>query len=467
KHLQDKSYIRCIILVIPGLGNLVFAIFDLINNSLKVKNNPIIFDKGQINLIPPEIWMKIFSFLSALEIGNMSLVCHEWKDITEHQHIFKWRILNYYGQNVIDNFVPLIVSQKITWKEVPQYHDLAGFISRILEKQFITSKIIKSDNPKIYKNGKFFIPQNFISHGKYNFSICNLFDVKITKIDSNKEIILKGDNKNRLTHIVIENNFLFCFRTDGMIIQWDYKKCKIIKEIQSEYVKKNKKLAKARKAIEERSNFQGLDETIAMWRESFHVQDGYIVIKYGSGLDNILEIVPYTNPDQNQLIEDPDIYGGVKMHINQGKLYFVGMTKIFVFDLKKKRKLPLIKINVGSHPINDSCIQKNIIYTTDTDKKVHVIDVKKYKEIQKYSLPECFCSLSPITVAKNILFGFGHSYSMDFDYIKVFDLNKKKQIGIVSIEFDENKRIIKNKFKLLEMLITIVKEKKIPITWGK
>ena len=86
------------------------------------------------------------------------------------------------------------------------------------------------------------MPNAFVNYGSYSFSICNLFNVKIKKIGLEKEQILQGDGKNRLTHIAVENNFLFCLRIDRKIIQWDYKKGEIVQEIESEYFKRNDKL---------------------------------------------------------------------------------------------------------------------------------------------------------------------------------------------------------------------------------
>ena len=116
---------------------------------------------------------------------------------------------------------------------------------------------------------------------------------------------------------------------------------------------------------------------------------------------------------------------------------------------------------MDSRRTEDSCIQKNIIYTTDTDRKMHIIDRKKGKEIQKYSLPECFWEAKPIAVVKNILFGFRHYYdnSIASDGITVVDLNKKRKIGTIPVQFDNDRRTIKNKSQLLKMLITMVREK--------
>lgn len=452
-------------------------ILSLFSNNDKTVNETIVpFNKEQIETIPREIWMEVFSFLSALEIGTMSLVCHEWKDITDHNHIFKWRILNYYGRNVVDNFAPLIVSQKISWKEVPHYHHFADCFSRIINWEFNHSYFLRAENPQIPQSKEFhdlaqvYFPRHFINYGNYNFSICNLFDIKITEIESNKEIILEGDGQNRISHISVENNFIFCLRTDGMIVQWNYQKGEIVQEIQSEYIKGNNIFENIKKKIENGEKYSDYKELRHNIANSFYVKNGYIIINYYwyPRLDHILEIIDYSNQNRNQLINYHNRYLSGKTYIDQNILYILKRNDIFIFDIKNKYIPNEIKIHINSskrkNMANDFCIQKNIIYATDTDKKMHIINKKNRKEIKKYSLPKCFWSAEPIAVVKNILFGFQHhtdrgiaSDGISSDGISVFDLNKKRRIGIVSVKFDESKRIIKDKFKLLEILITMVK----------
>ncbi len=63
----------------------------------------------------------------------------------------------------------------------------------------------------------------FVRYGHYSFSICHTTNIKIHKKGERDPIIFVGEKGKLLVHQIVEGDYLFAFRKDGMIIQWDYK----------------------------------------------------------------------------------------------------------------------------------------------------------------------------------------------------------------------------------------------------
>lgn len=291
------------------------------------------------------------------------------------------------------------------------------------------------------------IPAFFVKYGEYRFFISNERDILVRK--GSTEYLIKGENeKLKLTHLAAEGNFLFALRNDGVILQWHYATGELIQEIITSYAENDPRLQKIKKECHQ----------VCVFRNSFYVNDDYIVLNYGKGRHNAYEVIPLNNVRENYLILDKDAFASSKIKIKNNNLFIVNRNDVFIWDLHKRlkvKKFTLLKDQ--TYFIWDFIVKANSLYSTNCfDKeKLSVHDMETKKKLKSFSsqVPRDFMH---IEIVGKILYGFCHylpDRNQQLEYtqsgaIYAFDLQEERVIETVPDVLD---------FETLEMKPHVLK----------
>jgi hypothetical protein len=411
------------------------------NGNSQIAFNAIPTDVNHLEKMPPEILARIFSLLPGLDLASCSSVSHLCNQVTHGDVLLKSK----YSQDVVEDFTPLVEEGYLSWKEVPRYARFSSFLARVLQEHYCTDKFIGQENPQFYTQFSdsdaewptICMPTPFVKYGNMRFSICNLTDIKLQKKGEIQSTILRGEENKTIVFLAVERNHLFALRQDGMIIEWDHREGKITDKIETAYTRRHPSLGGEVRRGKFYSN------------GCFLVQNGFIVLKYGAGSTHVLEIIPCSNKERSQIIEDVDINSTCNLLIDKGKLFILNRMGICVYNISKVKKEYLFKLDINSvRYIRDIVIDKNIIYANDDLNNVHVIDASSGKEIKTCLFPQLVLK---IEVIGNLLFGTA------WGTIMVLDINKGEIFRKISGIFDGEGKEIRE--QVLRMLVETVKTK--------
>jgi len=129
-----------------------------------------------INELPPEILLKIFSFLHVKSLQNASLVCRKWRDLANDSKLWEAHYKEYFGNGVQSMYVKLkvlamrpdIVDSSICWKE--------EFLSQCkIQSKKVLSKLKRNAYTGVSNN-----VDSFLTQYNINFQLCLICSGKET-----------------------------------------------------------------------------------------------------------------------------------------------------------------------------------------------------------------------------------------------------------------------------------------------
>lgn len=229
-------------------------------------------------------------------------------------------------QSAIDDFTPLVEKQHLSWKQARQLCPLSHFLSDSAKgwwggKEF--DDFIKKENPDL-SNDEIdlrMFSRPLIKYGNWTFSIYQSTSIKVKH---NGELKKEIQVEKHILSLAIENQYLFCLCTDGIIHKLDYKtlNCPLI-EIETAYSK-------------------DLSDTLHKLNcLLFSIQEGHITLLYQLGL----EIISCHQPEKRQLIRFEDMISPATIQqaddipipenllIKGNKLFILSKSKIFIWNL--------------------------------------------------------------------------------------------------------------------------------------
>jgi hypothetical protein len=336
---------------------------------------------GSPVLYLPDTLGPIFSFLSLTDFNKTSLVCKTWELVANNC----WKNLLAYKSTkdrFVENFSSYVADESMTWKEAYRYANLSLLFTKILAKNFSQGSYAAAENPAL-QNEQFpsvRIPQPWVCFGNTILSIFNSCDVKIQKKGEVEFKIFKGEDGKMLTHLAVENEFLFALRNDGYIVQYHLTTGEQNKIPTSWVLGQN--------------NIQDRAFKVS---GPFHVEGGYMIFKHLLGG---LEILPYGHVKKGQVVVNHDLPFPHHILVVQEKLYILGRNEVFIWDLSKNERVTNLPIPMSpSHFAYDIALAHNRFFVTE-NKAFHIIHPETAMSVKNASK-----NLYEIVVVGNLLFG--------------------------------------------------------------
>ncbi len=332
--------------------------------------------------------------------------------------LWRARLLNSHRYDVMDDFSPLVAEKVLTWREVVRFSPLTDLFAKVFIREMLSDRKIKSRNKELENIGLpvHYIPRSCIRYGNLTFTVIDSSDVEI-KTSGNKDIkVLQGKKGIRLTHLVVEGEFLFTLRTDGIIVQWNYLKGEIVKEIKTTFALGEPLFDQWKK--QRLREFRGIDDTLC-GHDSFEVKDGFIVIQYPRGVDQC-EIINYADANESLLFTNKST--PTRLLIKHNKLYILKTHSVIAFDLTKE---PTQTFDIKLDPTyftRDIVTEKNILCASSCFGKILVLDTFTAKEIKSFKFTGINSnSWLHMTMIGNLFIGFSEKKEMT-----VIDLNTQQ-----------------------------------------
>lgn len=380
-----------------------------------------------ISQLPKEILSHVFSFLPLPALVQCSCVNRSWKQFLQPENPL-WK--SKYEQDVIDDFTSLVAQNVLTWKKVHFYARLSNFIARSVQTKYCNDKFRRQENPEFrFSLNPYVVIRPFVKHGNYSFSICDSTNIKIRKEEESELTILQGEQGKMIVNLLVKGDILFAIRQDGIIVLWNYKKKEKVREIETTYAK----------------TYKNPTQIFYDGPNSCYVRNGILVIKYngykgfdGSFTEQALEIIPYSNPENSQLI--PLFLESKRMIIEKNKLFILASTSVWIWDFSTTKKDSIeIEIDMLDR-ILDMTIDGNILYVNSCD-KLHIIDLVT-KQQRKFYLPSGVNTYCHIEVIGNLFFGFFSSMNKDTsDQLGMINLNTMELIKTCSFNANSHNPI--------------------------
>ncbi len=402
-----------------------------INNS-SIVNQGVAYKETLIAKLPRDVLLQIFGLLSGMDLSRCMRVCCEWKNLSGRDDLWKASLFNSQRFDVIDDFSSLVADRVLTWKEAVRFSPLTDFFAKIFSEEKGTDHLIKSKNIEL-KNIEYahlYIPRSFIRYGNLTFTVIDSSNVEMKKNGEGKIEILEGKKGVRLTHLAVEGEFLFTLRTDGVIVQWDYQKRKIVQEIETAFAKGDSGFDLMKYKMDYAKLYVGLDDTLC-GNGSFEVKNGFIVLKYPSHVIHECEIFNYANANESQLVTDKS--NPVRLLIKNNKLFILKRCDVNVLDLITKEFQPSLEIKIDpTYFIYDIDVEKNILCASTCTGIILLIDTITGNEIKSYSFNNIYHHCwRYVTMMGNLFIGFS-----DTREVTLIDLNDGQIISEIVNFFD-------------------------------
>lgn len=365
----------------------------------------------------------ILSFLPLSDFLSAAFVCKNWAEVIRKPDLWK-NPLSYKSTNyrLIEEFLPYVDKNKLSWKEACRFSELAVLLNRILEIKFPgLDAYITAENPDLInvQNPYTIMRQARISYGNTVLSIFNSSDIKVQVKGDPLFRVLRGEQGTILTQLAVENEFVFALRLDGIIVQIN------LETEEQKTIPTSWALNQVPKT----------DPFFESW-SPFLVKNGYIVVHYGSfTTQTVLEVIPYKNPDLRQVQLDPQLDKFRRFAIKQGRVYLGGLRigHIFSMSLTPPKQVKVFKLDsilsfTDDHDVRDLAVFDHFLCVSDLQ-GLYLIDTKTGKCIKRPGL-----NFSQIVVIENLLFGAVFKASQNGEStsaIVVHDLNTGDTIATI------------------------------------
>lgn len=308
----------------------------------------------EINCIPDELLIYIFSFLNQKELQeNVRLTCRKFKILAEDNTLWKNIIDKKDYLSALDDFESLVEEDFMKWYEVFHFRTLSDLFSQVFNGNFRSCF-------KDYPHSEVCECRKYRRYGNTRFEIHNDFDIEMRVKDIEGEIVFKDNEKKPWIALDVEGRFLFALREDGVVIQWDYLIRRVVRKIESSD-----------------------DKNDLM---SIIVKDGYIKVGYYPTDPYkrrvCAELFSYRKPEYHSSIDLEGCFGiTMKNHlIYIFKILPNFKSQIEVHNLESQEIVRIIQPKyLDTKTLN---IQNDILCGTTPCGSVYLIDQKKNKEIR-------------------------------------------------------------------------------------
>lgn len=336
-------------------------------------------------------------------------------------------------QDVRENFRPLVEERVLTWKRVHVYAPLSRLMDYLVQGKYMTEDFIRQENPTLDPscNLTLAMPNPVIQYGGYHFSICDLTSVKTSQEGKSEFSILKQhselDSKSRLVALAAEGDHLFALRSDGLVIQWDYKKKIEVNQIETAYYQKKS------------PHVAHLTE-VSYTYDSLSVINEVVVVKYWASWQTIIELIPYSSPEDSKLItESSDSNYLSRLFIKGDKLFLKNQNNINSWNLSAKKydSIQLNLVSVEGSKISAMARDKEFLYLY-ADSKIYPFDLKKHKFVLRSpktkEMEEETQGIIKFEVIDGLFFGLKRAYSTPAgnEWISIKNLRTNKDIRLIS-----------------------------------
>ncbi len=403
-----------------------------------------------VPVLPRDVFLMIFSLLSFRDLSRCMRVCRAWKDLTNDDKFWKKVFFRCSVENAIDDFQPLVNEGIVTWKEAFRFSKISSLFAKIFEVACTSdSKIIPRDMliEDVTSPIWYHIPKFMIRHGNLDFTIVNSIDVRMINIKTKEVQILKGESDARLTHLAVDRGFVFTLRTDGVVVQWDYRKKEIVQIIESSYAQKDSRFDNLRLYLARISETLKVQEAICD-RKCFEVNNGYIFLKYRTFNERYEEVIPYLNVGQRNVIDLPRKNLFFTEFYKKNNFLFTWQNgKLIRCNFLKDEQLRTVLLN-ESWCFSDLDVEQNILCTLGSDGRMKLLDLSSgkssFRSGEGYSYYSYF---TKFTVIGNLCIGVKDNGSKE---LFILDLNTGHLKGKADDFFDFVKgEINKKAFKAL------------------
>lgn len=420
------------------------------SNSVSIANQ----GNTSINILPKDLLGEIFGYLRPKDIYGCMRVCRKWKRATESDKVWIDSLIHNNRTNILDDFHPLVINRVLTWKEAVRLSPLSDFFAKIFcweEKE----SIIISRNKELENRIEPHYHNIFIRHGNLTFMVINSSDVEI-KANGKEKLILEGKQGVRLIDLAVVGKFLFALRTDGVIVQWDYKNNEIVQEIQTAYAKGDHQLDYLNQTMEHFRQNHGIEGSVGR----FEVNENFILLIYRG---SICEIINYTNANDSFFISKPC----TKLLFKHDKVFDCEIPPAFTYtfylvttvvDLTTKRersfkcKAPYFEIGFHCYNID---FEKNVIcfspkYSYMQQGEIFFLDPRTGKELKRINHKSRCGYWEASIIIGNLFIGKNNSTTT------IIDLNTGEIVGDIKALLDcENNTLSTTE---IAKLITICKD---------
>jgi len=359
---------------------------------------------------PQELWIHCFSFLTHKEIPNCSQVCKIWNRLV-HDPAIMAKLLSAKGyQEAVDDFYPLLQAERLAWKEIPTLCPLSRLFRSVFESHEATSVYLTRDSPQKHHLN------SYIRRGLETFTVVNGSEV-LWKKRCGEVKKLQNRRDDRLTHLAVDDNFLFTLNSEGKIARWDLSRCRIVQCFFAECLKTG--------PFERRAFAQSPLYT-------FRADKRHVIIFYNK---RVVEIIPCERPDDRHVVT-PTIHNSrIFSIIHQEKLYLGTKQSIQAYDLKARCWEKLLRLE--SDPAldtQDMSIQDGVIFTCDGVATLTLFWEKTGKLIRRHHFNASGSFYHPSVkwihhiVIQNLFLGYGPAETAQ-NIVTIIDLNTWKVVG--------------------------------------
>ncbi len=323
-------------------------------------------EAGRHPLYTLDTWSHIFSFLPFSDLNRPYLVCKIWDQFVQARwEAFLHKLTRY---RFVETFSSDIAEKSMTWKEAYRYSELARLLSRTLDRNLP--------------------PKPRVTYGNSTYTISDSTDVKIQKRGESEFKVLKGGSGKGLIHLAVENEFLFALRKDGYIVQYD------LTSGEQSIIPTSWALSKNNTPVPQETRVS-----------HFHVEGGYMIIKYTSAQTRTAETIPYRNPDQRAVRTNDAVTLVRPILVKQKMLYTLWKNKIFILDLFNNKEINNLQFTDTLNYNSREFAQSHDILFLAGDEAVLMIDPITGKGLKKYN--EVF---KEIAIIDNLLFGTAYTF---------------------------------------------------------
>ncbi|MCB1112979.1 MAG: F-box protein [Chlamydiia bacterium] len=350
--------------------------------------------------LPMEVWGHVFSFLNDSEdLASCLATCKVWRESQILQELY---IEKSVGDVAVENLKILSRRSKLlVLRDVDKLYSILRLEAKIVPMKIHDNNFIVEKNPYYHSVSCGAFNDATLScptakSGNHYFTIVNLIDIEIERLDTKEKKILKGEENLPVSHIVTEARYLFALRKDGIIVQWDYSTGEIVQKIETAFSKNDVNVEKVTRELKEQDIFRRRFCCLNMT-----VNEGKIALLHGCSAAVAFEVIDYRSPyysiipPMNKGTDDeritvnrrPFLHWSRHLLIKDNKLYLQGLNAVVVWDLAKRKEDRAIIFDFFQGEYNDFDVQGKTLCALQ-DSKLLVYDLESG---QYMLLPMPYC----------------------------------------------------------------------------